>query len=193
MARGARRGRDRCEVVPSSGGDSLAVVQMAVGWDPAAKRRWLPGKTKDIDLNAAALLFSGDTIVDVVYHEQLMSQDGSVRLLGDNTTGDGEGDDEIITLDLTRISPQVTAVFFLVTCYTGQTFEKIENAFCRVVDGVTKAEIARYELSKIQAHTGFLAGKLVRAQAGWAFRSIDEEIQAQHPVEAVPQLAPFLG
>ncbi len=180
-------------MAPDTGGDSLTVVQMAAGWDPAAKRRWLPGKVKDIDLNAAALLFAGDAIVDVVYHEQLTSQDGSVRLLGDNTTGEGEGDDEIITLDLTRISPRVTTVFFLVTCYTGQTFEKIEHAFCRVVDGRTKTEIARYDLSKIHAHTGFLAGKLVRAQEGWKFRSIDEEIQAEHPVEALPQLAPFLA
>ncbi|MCP2274907.1 tellurium resistance protein TerZ [Nocardia amikacinitolerans] len=188
----SRDGRDWWSVVPNAGGGSLALVTMGVGWDPAAKRRWLPGKAADIDLNAAALLFANDAILDVVYHEQLMSQDGAVRHLGDSTTGEDDGDDELITMDLTRIAPQVTTVILLVTCYTGQTFEQIDNAFCRVIDGMTETEIARYNLSKIHAHTGFLAGKLVRTQEGWEYRSIDEEIQAEHPVEAVPQLAPFL-
>lgn len=171
--------------------EGFAFVTMGLGWDPEALR-WLGGKP-DIDLNAAALLFTGDSIADVVYHEQLASQDGAVRLLGDNTTGEGEGDDELITVDLTRLPPTVTTVFFVVTSYTGQPFGQIQNAFCRLIDGMSNTEFARYELDGGRGSTGFVMGKLFRSAQGlWLYQPIAETIQAKHPVEAVHQLAPYL-
>ncbi|MFC9893943.1 TerD family protein [Nocardia sp. NPDC127579] len=170
----------------------LAFVTMALGWDPA-RGRWLVGGKPDIDLNAAALLFAGDAIADVVYHEQLMSQDGSVRLLGDNTTGEGEGDLEVITVDLTRLPERVSAVFFIVTSYTGQAFGQIDNAYCRLVDGIADQEFARYELDGGRGATGFVLGKLLRTTQGWVYHEIGVTLAAKHPVEAVPQLAQFLG
>ncbi|WP_378740015.1 TerD family protein [Nocardia brasiliensis] len=172
-------------------GVGLDYVNMALGWDPVRKNRWLGGG-KDIDLNAAALLFADDNIVDVVYHEQLTSRDGSLRHLGDSTTGEGDGDNEIITVDLTRLTPEVSTVFFIVTCYTGQTFEQIENAFCRVIDGVSGAEIARYDLTGGGSYTGLVMGKLTRSDNVWRFDAIGEGIRAQHPAEAVAQLKTFV-
>ncbi|WP_107655495.1 TerD family protein [Nocardia suismassiliense] len=166
----------------------LDYVSMALGWDPVPQSRWLAGGAKEIDLNASALLYAENNIVDVVYHEQLMSRDGSVRHLGDSTTGEGNGDNEIITVDLTRMAPEVTGVLFLVTCYTGQSFDQIENAFCRIVDGVSDVEIARYDLSSAGSYTGLILGKLTRSGNAWQFDAIGEGISARHPAEAVSQL-----
>lgn len=166
---------------------------MALGWDPSQGRRWFHrGGNNAIDLNAAALLCGADRILDVVYHEQLLSQDGAVRHLGDSTDGEGEGDDESIFADLTRLTPEVTTVIFLVTSYSGQTFGEIENAFCRVLDPIADAEIIRYDLSAGGTYTGLVVGSVFRAADEWQFRPIGEGIQAGHPVEAVPHLAPYL-
>ncbi|WP_406271516.1 tellurium resistance TerZ family protein [Nocardia sp. NBC_00881] len=173
-------------------GTGLDYVRMALGWDPVHRRRWFGRRSKDIDLNASALLFAEDRLVDVVYHQQLNSTDGSVRHLGDSTTGEGKGDNEIITVDLTRLAPQITTVIFIVTCYTGQTFQQIDNAFCRVVDGMSGTEITRYDLGGGGSHTGLVMGKLVHSSDGWQFDEIGAAIHAQHPVEAVSQLTAFL-
>ncbi|WP_228838804.1 TerD family protein [Nocardia amamiensis] len=169
----------------------LEHLRMALGWDPV-RRSLFGSNTKDIDLNAAALLFAEDRIADVVYHQQLNSRDGSVRHFGDSTTGEGKGDNEVITVDLTRIPPQITTIIFLVTSYTGQTFDQIENAFCRVVDTVSGDEIARHDLSADTSHTGLVMGKVSRTGASWRFEPIGEAIRAQHPVEAIPQMTRFL-
>ncbi|MFR9752381.1 TerD family protein [Nocardia sp. 004] len=169
-------------------GMRIGYLDMALGWDPA--RQWF--QEGEIDLNAAALLFRGDQLTDVVYHEQLMSQDGSVRHHGDSVTGEGKGDNEVITVDLTRVSPEVSTVLFLVTCYSGHTFADIGNAFCRLVDGASGTEITRYDLSGVPA-SGVVMGAVVRTSGGWDFRTINEGIEAQHPVEAAPYLGRYLG
>ncbi|MGK8524300.1 TerD family protein [Nocardia asteroides] len=169
----------------------LEHLRMALGWDPV-RRSWFGSNAEDIDLNAAALLFAGDRVINVVYHQQLSSRDGSVRHLGDSTTGEGKGDNEVITVDLSRIPPQITTIVFLVTSYTGQTFDQIENAFCRVVDTVSGEEIARHDL-RDAARTGLVMGKVSRTGSGWRFDPIGEAIRAQHPVEAIPQMARFLA
>lgn len=166
----------------------LSFVTLGLGWDPADRARW--ARARRIDLNAAAMLFAGHQLVDVVYHEQLFSQDGAVRLLGDSTDGVGDGDDETITVDLTRISPMVTAVVFLMTSYTGQTMDEVQNSYCRLIDGMTGREFAHYLLDD-PAH-GFLAGELVRDGEGWVYREIAAAIDAQHPVEAIQQLDAYL-
>ncbi|MEU2035860.1 TerD family protein [Nocardia amamiensis] len=169
----------------------LEHLRMALGWDPV-RRSLFGSNAKDIDLNAAALLFAEDRIADVVYHQQLNSRDGSVRHFGDSTTGEGKGDNEVIVVDLTRIPPQITTIIFLVTSYTGQTFDQIENAFCRVVDTVSGDEIARHDLSADTSHTGLVMGKVSRTRASWRFEPIGEAVRAQHPVEAIPQMTRFL-
>ncbi|WP_063050796.1 TerD family protein [Nocardia arthritidis] len=169
----------------------LEHLRVALGWDPVRRSRF-GFAAKDIDLNVAALLFAEDHIIDVVYHQQLSSRDGSVRHFGDSTTGEGKGDNEVITVDLTRIPPQITTILFLVTSYTGQTFDQIENAFCRVVDTVSGAEIAHFDLSTDASHTGLVMGKVSRDTGKWRFEPIGEAIRAQHPVEAIPHATRFL-
>ncbi|WP_157129326.1 TerD family protein [Nocardia amamiensis] len=174
-------------------GVALDYVRMALGWDPVRpRRRWFAARPAEIDLNAAALLFAADRLVDVVYHEQLSSNDGAVRHHGDSMTGEGKGDNEVITVDLTRIPPQVTTLIFLVTSYSGQTFDQIDNAFCRLVDKAGH-EIARYDLSGGGSHTGLVMGKLARAQSEWRFEAVGSPIRAQHPIEAIPQLTDIIA
>ncbi|WP_280431328.1 TerD family protein [Nocardia brasiliensis] len=172
-----------------AGSTALEHISMALGWDPVQPRRF--GRRPDIDLNAAALLFAGEQIADVVYHEQLNSSDGSVRHLGDSVTGEGKGDNEVITVDLTRVPSQLTDIVFIVTSYAGQSFDQIDNAFCRVLDSMSGAEIAHYDLSR-GTHTGLVMGKVSRAADFWRFELLVAAIRAQHPVEAIPLVTPFL-
>lgn len=126
------------------GGVALTTIRMGLGWDPVRNRGMFGNRTPDIDLDASAVLFADQHLVDVCYFGQLASKDGSIRHQGDNLTGEGEGDDEVINVDLTRIPPHVTTVMFIVTSYKGHTFDKLSNAFCRLVDSTTNAELARY-------------------------------------------------
>lgn len=178
--------------VSHPGNRALTHVTMGLGWDPVRPGMFgRPGK--DVDLNAAALSFAGTRFVDVAYHEQLTSRDGAIRHLGDSVTGDGDGDNEVIAVDLTRLHPDVTTVMFIVTCYTGQRFDQIENGFCRVTDNVTGTELVRIDLASARSHTGIVLGKLCRRQQDWDFAAIGEPIWAQHIVHAIPQLAGYLS
>lgn len=156
------------------GGGSLTVVRMGLGWDAVKKRGLFGSKAQSIDLDASALLFdAGNTLVDAVWFRQLRSQDGSVQHTGDNLTGAGEGDDESIIVDLTRLSTAVTQIVFTVNSFTGQDFSQIENAFCRLVDETTDQELARYELSGSGQHNAQVMAKVSRGAGGeWTMTAI---------------------
>jgi stress response protein SCP2 len=181
-------------VLRKDGGGELTYVKMALGWDPIRERGQFGGmRDARIDLDASAILYSGHDVVDVAYYNQLSSKDGSVRHQGDNLTGEGRGDNEVITVDLTRVPEKVTAVMFVVTSYEGQTFEKVRNAFWRLVDGTTEAELARYDLLGGGAHTGMVMAKVHRSDGSWKLQAIGEAIQAQHLAEAAAQMDRFLN
>ncbi|MGW5441391.1 TerD family protein [Nocardia asteroides] len=171
---------------------ALRHITLGLGWDPV-RPGILGRRDKDIDLNAAALCFAGDRFVDAAFHDQLNSRDGAIRHLGDSVTGDGDGDNEVIVVDLTRLNPEVTTIVFVVTCYSGQRFDQVENGFCRVADNVTGAELARIDLASARGHTGLVLGKLHRPHGDWVFALIGEPIWAEHVVNAIPQLAVYLG
>ncbi len=152
------------------GGGSLTVVRMGLGWDAVKKRGLFGSKSQSIDLDASALLFdTAGTLVDAVWFRQLRSQDGSVTHTGDNLTGAGDGDDESVIVDLTRLSPAVTQIVFTVNSFTGQDFSQIENAFCRLVDETTNEELARYELSGSGKHNAQIMAKVGRGGAAGAW------------------------
>lgn len=175
------------------GGVALTMINMGLGWDPVEKRGVFGNRSVDIDLDASAILIADNTIVDVAYYGQLRSKDGSILHEGDNLTGVGDGDDEVMRVDLTRVPPHVTTVLFLVTSYKGHTFEQVQNAFCRLVDATTNAELARYTLQGGMRFTGMVMAKVFRSGGDWKLQAIGEGIQAKHPGEAAPQLARFTG
>ncbi|MFI6042143.1 TerD family protein [Nocardia sp. NPDC051321] len=174
------------------GGAALTFVKMGLGWDPVKNRGMFGNRTVDVDLDASVVMFADSNPVDVAYYGQLTSKDGSIRHQGDNLTGEGEGDDEVILVDLTRIPAHVSTLVFIVTSYKGHTFEQIQNAFCRLVDGTNNAELARYTLAGGMPFTAMAMAKVFRVGNDWKLQAIGEGFAAKHPGEAVPHLGRFL-
>ncbi|KAB2386417.1 TerD family protein [Actinomadura montaniterrae] len=156
------------------GGGTLTRVRMGLGWDAVAKKGLFgKGKAQSIDLDASCLLFdAGGNLADSVWFRQLRSKDGSVQHTGDNLTGAGEGDDEVINVDLQSVPANVVQLVFTVNSFTGQDFSQIENAFCRLVDEATGQEIARYDLSGAGQHNAQIMAKVSRDGDGWSMTAI---------------------
>jgi tellurium resistance protein TerZ len=142
-------------------GSALARIFLGLGWDPTPS-------AGQVDLDASAALYdAGNSLIETVYFGALKSSDGSIRHSGDNLTGDGEGDDEQIVVDLDAVSAKVQTIFFTVTSYRGQTFDIIDSAFVRVVDSDTQAEICKYNLSDQTPTTGMIMAKIYRYNGEW--------------------------
>ncbi|MBO2446429.1 TerD family protein [Actinomadura barringtoniae] len=157
-----------------AGGGSLSRVKMGLGWDAVTKKGLFgKGKTQTIDLDASCLLFDASgNHTDTVWFKQLRSKDGSILHTGDNLTGEGEGDDEVINVDLQQVPANVTQLVFTVNSFTGQDFSQIANAFCRLVDETTGEEIARYDLSGSGEHNAQIMAKVSRDGEGWSMTAI---------------------
>ncbi|MGW6128516.1 TerD family protein [Cellulomonas sp. NPDC055163] len=175
------------------GGVALTMVRMGLGWDPVKKRGMFGSREVEIDLDASAILFAGSDPVDVAFYNQLRTRDGSVQHMGDNRTGEGEGDDETMLIDLTRVPVHVTSVMLVVTSYQGQTFEQVQNAFCRLVDHTTGVELARYTLAGGMPFTGMLMARVYRQGSAWKLQAVGEGLQARTPADSIPSLARYLG
>lgn len=175
------------------GGTALTMVQMGLGWDPVRRRSTFGHREAEIDLDASAVLVADHTAVDLAFFNQLSSKDGSVVHQGDNRTGAGDGDDEVLLVDLTRVPVHVTSIVFLVTSYEGQTFQEVDNAFCRLVDHTTGTELARYTLSGGEAATGMIMARVYRAGRDWKLEAVGKAIQARNPLQALDQLGEAVG
>jgi tellurium resistance protein TerZ len=160
-------------------GGTLTKVTMGLGWDAVKKGGLLGGlfgsSGGSIDLDASCVMFDeSQKIVDTVWFRQLKSKDGSVVHTGDNLTGEGEGDDEQIIVDLSRVPANVKSMVFTVNSFTGQTFDSIESAYCRMVDASNNKEIARYTLSGKGSHSAQIMAKLYRHNDEWKMHAIGE-------------------
>jgi tellurium resistance protein TerZ len=177
-----------------SGGGTLTRVRMGLGWDAVKKRGLFGGsKSQTIDLDASCLLFDGaGQLVDQVWFQQLRSKDGSVLHTGDNLTGDGDGDDESVVVDLPALPSQVATLVFTVNSFTGQDFSQIENAFCRLVDETNGAELARFDLSGSGRHTAQVMAKVTRDGAGWAMTAIGATASGRTIRDLLPEVARHL-
>jgi len=173
------------------GGGSLSRVRMGLGWDAAKKKGLFGSRRQSIDLDASALLFdAAGSLVDQVWFRQLNSKDGSVHHTGDNLTGAGEGDDESIQVDLSRLPASVHALVFTVNSFTGQNFSQIENAYCRLLDETAgDAELARYDLTGSGSHTAQIMAKLSRDGAGWSMTALGIPASGRTFHDLLPALA----
>ena len=159
---------------------NLTRVAVGLGWDI----RTTTGADYDLDASALACTASLKVFSDrhFVFFNNLRSPEGAIEHTGDNLTGEGEGDDEIINVDLPRVPPEVTNIFFPVSIYDAkarlQSFGQVRNAFIRVVDMVTGEELARYDLSEDASNeTAMVFGELYRhGEHGeeWKFRAIGQ-------------------
>lgn len=176
-------------------GGSLTRVVMGLGWDAVKKKGFFGfgGGQQDIDLDASCLLFDeGGQFVDAVWFRQLRSKDGSIQHTGDNRTGAGEGDDEQIIVDLSRVPTNVKSLVFVVNSFTGQDFSQIENAFCRIMNETNNTEIARYDLSCQGHHSAQVMAKVYRHNGDWKMHAIGENASGRTFHDMIPLIAPHL-
>ncbi|EOG5794783.1 TerD family protein, partial [Enterobacter hormaechei] len=154
---------------------ALSQLHFGLGWDPVKKKGLLGGLfggNDSIDLDAGCVLMdsTGKTI-DTIWFRKLESTCGAVVHSGDNLTGEGDGDDEVIKVNLSRLPANVEYLAFTVNSFRGQSFNDVENAFCRVVDQTGK-ELARYKLTEQGSHTGIVISSLRRNNGNWDFTAL---------------------
>ncbi|RFA16958.1 stress protein [Subtercola boreus] len=180
-------------------GGALTKIRLGLGWDSAAPvKRGLFGRAKpadEIDLDASAIFFDASgKVLDTVWFQQLASKDGSATHTGDNLTGAGDGDDETILVDLSKVSPAVSQIVFVISSYTQQSFDMVENAFSRVVDDSAPGapEVARYQLTDSGTHTAMIMSKVSRDGAGWSFKAIGNRANGRSVMDLLTPAAQTL-
>lgn len=155
----------------------LTAVLVGLGWDV----RTTTGNDYDLDASALLLNDTGKVVSDrhFVFYNNLTSPDGSVEHTGDNLTGEGDGDDEAIKVNLAAVPADITKITFPVSIHDaenrGQSFGQVRNAFIRVVNQAGGAELARYDLSEDAAtETAMIFGELYRHGTEWKFRAVGQ-------------------
>jgi len=160
-----------------AGAGGLTRVQVALGWDV----RTTTGVDFDLDASALLVNASGKVQSDqhFVFYGNLTSPDGSVEHTGDNLTGEGDGDDEVINVDLANVPAEIDRVVFPVSIYDadakGQNFGQVINAYIRVVNADNSTELTRYDLSEdASSETAMVFGELYRRESEWKFRAVGQ-------------------
>ncbi|HHX17721.1 MAG TPA: TerD family protein [Clostridium sp.] len=165
----------------TKGNPGLTRVMIGLGWDT---NKYDGGH--DFDLDAAAFLTDESGKVsndlDFVFYNNLKHQSGSVEHLGDNLTGEGDGDDEEIKVDLSKVPQNVAKIAFTVTIHDaetrGQNFGQVSNAFIRAVNEDTGVELIRYDLGEdFSIETAVVIGELYRSGQDWKFNAIGSGFQ----------------
>ncbi|MER6566683.1 TerD family protein [Streptomyces sp. NPDC001093] len=152
----------------------LAQVRMGLGWEPAFRGA-------DIDLDASVIAYGPQrNHVDSCYFGKLTILNGAIKHSGDNLTGEGAGDDEVITVDLGRVPQEITGLVFTVNSFSGQKFTEVAKAYCRLVDATTDEELVRFDLTHAEPQTGVMMAKLVRQFSGeWDMTALGDFVKAR--------------
>ncbi|MEU2993672.1 TerD family protein [Streptomyces griseoincarnatus] len=152
----------------------LSRVQMGLGWEPAYRG-------KDIDLDASVIAFGPQrNHIDSCYFGKLQILGGAIQHSGDNLTGEGAGDDEVITVDLGRLPMEVSGLVFTVNSFSGQKFTDVAKAYCRLLDASTGEELVRFDLTSAEPQTGVMMAKLIRQYSGeWEMTAMGEFVKGR--------------
>ncbi|WP_405940323.1 TerD family protein [Streptomyces sp. NBC_00726] len=152
----------------------LSRVKMGLGWEPAHRG-------KDIDLDASVIAYGPQrNHLDSCYFGKLSILDGAIKHSGDNLTGEGEGDDEVIVVDLGRIPAEATGLVFTVNSFTGQKFTEVTKAYCRLVDAATDEELVRFDLAGAEPQTGVMMAKLIKQFSGeWEMTAMGDFVKSR--------------
>ena len=155
----------------------MTKVLVGLGWDARST------DGQDFDLDASAFLLKADGKVradsDFIFYNQLKSVDGSVEHTGDNRTGEGDGDDEAIKIDLSKVPADVDKIAITVTIHEAdarrQNFGQVRNAFIRLVNQDNNNEVVRYDLAEdASTETAMIFAELYRNGAEWKFRAVGQ-------------------
>ncbi|HEY5882428.1 MAG TPA: TerD family protein [Nakamurella sp.] len=155
----------------------LAKIMVGLGWDA----RTTTGDKFDLDASALGCGENGTVLSNdyFIFFNQARSPEGAIEHLGDNRTGEGAGDDEVVAIDLTTAPAVLDKVVFVASIYdaetSGTTFGQVRNAYIRVVNSADSSELARYDLSEdASVETAMVFGELYRHGAEWKFRAIGQ-------------------
>ncbi|MEU8959694.1 TerD family protein [Streptomyces sp. NPDC048518] len=152
----------------------LSQVKMGLGWEPAFRG-------KDIDLDASVIAYGPQrNHVDSCYFGKLSIVNGAIKHSGDNLTGEGGGDDEVIVVDLGRLPQDVTGLVFTVNSFSGQKFTEVAKAYCRLIDAASGEELVRFDLTNAEAQTGVMMAKLIKQFSGeWEMTAIGDFVKSR--------------
>ncbi|WP_406389270.1 TerD family protein [Streptomyces sp. NBC_00887] len=152
----------------------LSQVKMGLGWEPAFRG-------KDIDLDASVIAFGPNrNHLESCYFGKLSILNGAIQHSGDNLTGEGAGDDEVIVVDLGRIPADATGLVFTVNSFTGQKFTEVAKAYCRLIDAATGEELVRFDLTGAEPQTGVMMAKLIKQFTGeWEMTGMGEFVKSR--------------
>lgn len=190
------------------GGGGLRQVMVGLGWDEAQQSSgggflsslFGGGKPQAIDCDASAILCGangkiiGNNIADCcVYFGNLRHSSGAIVHQGDNLTGEGDGDDEQIMVNLSGVPANIDKIVFVVNIYDArsrnQHFGMIRNAFIRLVNMDNNTEICRYNLSdNYNNMTGLVVGEIYRKNGEWKFNAIGQPVQEASRLDSLIQL-----
>ncbi|WP_369037300.1 TerD family protein [Streptomyces adonidis] len=152
----------------------LSQVKMGLGWEPAYRG-------KDIDLDASVIAYGPQrNHIDSCYFGKLSIVNGAIKHSGDNLTGEGGGDDEVIVVDLGRLPQEVTGLVFTVNSFSGQKFTEVAKAYCRLLDAATGEELVRFDLTSAEAQTGVMMAKMIKQFSGeWEMTAIGDFVKSR--------------
>ncbi|GAB4062032.1 calcium homeostasis/redox stress adaptation protein [Angustibacter speluncae] len=160
-----------------AGAAGLSAVTVGLGWDV----RSTTGTDFDLDASAIGCNAEGKVLTDqhFIFFNNLTSPDGAIQHTGDNLTGEGEGDDEQIKVNVATTPQEIDKIVFPVSIYDAdnrqQNFGQVRNAFIRVVNDANGQELARYDLSEdASTETAMVFGELYRSGAEWKFRAVGQ-------------------
>ncbi|MFI0514114.1 TerD family protein [Streptomyces sp. WSLK1-5] len=152
----------------------LSQVKMGLGWEPAYRG-------KDIDLDASVIAYGPQrNHIDSCYFGKLSIVGGAIKHSGDNLTGEGGGDDEVIVVDLGRLPQEVTGLVFTVNSFSGQKFTEVAKAYCRLIDAASGEELVRFDLTNAEAQTGVMMAKLIKQFSGeWEMTAMGDFVKSR--------------
>ncbi|MBR8828937.1 MAG: TerD family protein [Gomphosphaeria aponina SAG 52.96 = DSM 107014] len=170
----------------------LTRIMCGLGWDVAKSYGGLFSffsATKDFDLDASVICLNDQEKInnnaDLIYFGNLRHASGAITHLGDNLTGEGDGDDEQIIVDLSNIPSRISKLVFVVNIYNcferQQDFGQVKNAFVRLVNLANNREIARFNLSgtEYQRQTGLIMAEIYRHNNNWKMAAIGKGMEVK--------------
>lgn len=165
----------------TKGNPGLTKIQVGLGWDVKA------GNGADFDLDAVALCLTNDKLVDksdMVFYGNLAHSSGAIKHSGDNLTGVGEGVDEAINIDLSKVPDSINKIVFVVSIYQAnarrQNFGQVNNAFIQLVNSESNENLVKFDLSEdYSVETSMILGEIYRHNGEWKFNAKDEGIEGE--------------
>lgn len=156
----------------------LSKIALGLAWQPIEPKGFFGrvfnvSEAVDLDASCVCLDAQGREI-DVIWFRKLESTDRAVRHSGDNRTGEGDGDDETLTVDLGKLDARVSVLMFTINSFSGQSFQRVRSSSCRLINTQSKEGLAMFSLDAQGKHTALLMAALTRRGSDWEMSAIGE-------------------